>query len=404
MKKRFFYIVDPLYGFIDVRDEVCRNIIKHRYFQRLRRITQTGLAFYVYPSATHNRFAHSLGVYHLMGIAINELKKKRCFISQEEENLLIYCSLLHDIGHGPFSHVLENVLIPLDHEKLSLKVIDLLAREIEEDFSGVIKMLTVKEDDSFMRALIASQMDMDRLDYLGRDSFFTGVAEGTIGQHRILKTLSVLNGKLAIEEKALLSIENFLHARMVMYKQVYLHKTVLSAEVLLIKIIERARELINSGVTLPVTSCLLHVLRQKTEITDDTILSFLEIDEAEIWSAIKQWRTATDRVLSCLCESLLLRRLYKAEISINGDMPGSIDTAIKKLKKRGFTEKEIDYFIVRKKEKFTFYDRKNPILVLRKDGSITEIHEISPLIATYPESQSFVFYFYPQEGGMLDIL
>src|SRR5580704_12978787 len=242
-------INDPVYGFITLDQDLLLNIVAHPYYQRLRRIYQMAFAHLVYPGAVHTRLHHSLGAYHLMGNALTELKSKGIQISEEEELSSKIAILLHDIGHGPFSHALENVLIKnVHHEALSLRIMNILNEEFNGQLQTAIDIFTNSHEKRFLHQLISGQLDVDRMDYLTRDSFFTGVSEGVIGYDRIIKMLTVHGGELMVEEKAIYSTEKFLVSRRLMYWQVYLHKTVLCAEKMLVKIIERARELINRGI------------------------------------------------------------------------------------------------------------------------------------------------------------
>src|ERR1700733_1174935 len=294
-------INDPVYGFITVDHPLLLKIIAHPYYQRLRRIHQMAFAHLVYPGAVHTRLHHSLGAYHLMGNAVVELRRKGVEISEEEELGVKTAILLHDIGHGPFSHALENVLIRgVHHERLSL----LIMRRLNDEFGGLletgIRIFTNDHPKRFLHQLVSGQLDMDRMDYLTRDSFFTGVSEGVIGYDRILKMLVVHEGELMVEEKAIYSIEKFLVSRRLMYWQVYLHKTVLSAEKMLVKIVEPAKELIASGEKLHCSSPVLEFFLQNTSFHSSSVPlhSFCLLDDFDVMGTIKNWMVHKDIVLS----------------------------------------------------------------------------------------------------------
>lgn len=398
MKKRFFYINDPIYGFIDIKEPIFRAVINHNYFQRLRRIHQTGLSYLVYPSANHTRFSHSLGVYFLMEMTIEELRKKKADISYKDEINLRLAGLLHDIGHSPFSHVLERFILPYPHEVITKHVITLISRDLGEDFSDVIKILSGEHKLSFINSLISSQIDLDRIDYLNRDSFFTGVAEGTIGYNRLIKTFVVVDGALVSEEKALLSIENFLHARSLMYKQVYLHKTVLSAENVLISIINRAKFLYQHGENISLPLALKSILNGRKELTEDVICSFLELDDYDIMFYIKEWTKSKDRVLSLLSNALLRRRLFKAITQKDPVSREFIHEVKNKLKKKNLNEDEINYLIIEKTESFSFYKRTQPIIIVCKNGEVVPMENLSSLINAHPDEEKIFCFCYPKES------
>ena len=310
-------INDPVHGFITIDHPVLFNILSHSYYQRLRRIHQMALAHLVYPGAVHTRLLHSLGAYHLMRIALNELKNKGIEITTDEEIAAKAAILLHDIGHGPFSHALESILIPnADHEHIGLQII----HEMNNQFSGALdlalQILTDKYHKPFLHQLISGQLDVDRMDYLTRDSFFTGVSEGVIGYDRIIKMLTVHDDQLMIEEKGIYSVEKFLIARRQMYWQVYLHKAVLSAEKMLVKIIERAREIYKAtDVLMNIYSPLDYFLNSFTGIMNKEALEkFCRLDDDDIMYAVKKWSSHPDTVLSTLCRNLLNRKLLKCRL------------------------------------------------------------------------------------------
>ncbi len=341
-----------MYGFVSVAYEIVFDLIEHPYFQRLRNIKQLGLTHLVYPGALHTRFHHALGAMHLMAIALETLKNKGVVITDEEAEAVTVAILLHDIGHGPFSHALESCIIPgLEHEALSV----LIMKKLDIEFKGKLKLaIEIFEDKypkKFLHQLVSSQLDMDRLDYLNRDSFYTGVSEGVIGFDRILKMLNVVNDELVVEEKGIYSIEKFLIARRLMYWQVYLHKTVIAAEQLLMKILKRAKELASEGHTLfatPAFQILLnHQISKENFFQDEKYLeAFMKLDDHDIYSSIKVWTEHSDKILSRLCSFLINRTLYSIEIeNIEIDesrviqMKNDLEQSLFK------TENEKDYFV-----------------------------------------------------------
>lgn len=317
-KKKIFN--DPVYGFVSVPYEIVFDLIEHPYFQRLRNIKQLGLTHLVYPGALHTRFHHALGAMHLMGIALETLRNKGIEITHDEAKAATIAILLHDVGHGPFSHALENCIVPsIKHEDLSL----LLMKRLNDEFNGeltlAIEIFEDKYTKRFLHQLVSSQLDMDRMDYLNRDSFYTGVSEGVIGFDRILKMIYVVDDQLVIEEKGIYSIEKFLIARRLMYWQVYFHKTVIAAEQLLLQILKRAKHLAINGERLFASPSFDFLLRNNPSAADfkgdERFLdAFANIDDNDIYSSIKVWASHTDKVLSTLCQELVSRRLYAIEI------------------------------------------------------------------------------------------
>ena len=314
MANKLKIINDPVHGFIKIPYEIIFDIMEHRCFQRLRRISQTGLLSLIFPGATHTRFHHAIGAMHLMFNALEILKQKGVKISTEEEKGAMLAVLLHDVGHGPFSHALENILMDnWHHEKLSL----LLMEQLNEEFSGeltiAIQMFQGKYHRKFFNQLISSQLDVDRLDYLKRDSFYTGVSEGNINTQRILSTLNVLDDELVLDEKGIYSIEHYLVARMFMYWQVYYHKAAVLAENLLIKIMNRAKTLVSQNVKVEASENLKYFLYREsfTEATEEDIARFMELDDTDVLQAIKSWKNHDDFVLSYLCKTVINRKFPK---------------------------------------------------------------------------------------------
>jgi HD superfamily phosphohydrolase len=314
-------INDPVYGFITIDHPLIFDVIQHHDYQRLRRILQMGLAHLVYPGAMHTRMLHSLGAYHLMHLALQELRDKGVEITPEEDVAARVAILLHDIGHGPFSHTLENTLVEgVYHEDISALIMEKMNRELDGRLELAIRIFKGDHPKQFLHQLVSSQLDVDRMDYLNRDSFYTGVYEGVIGYDRIIKMLTVHDGELMVEEKGIHSIEKFIIARRLMYWQVYLHKTVLSAENMLIKILARAKELSLAGEKLFASPCLAFFLQQKINRAifvdqPEYLDQFCRLDDFDIMAAIKVWATHPDKILSMLCTGVVNRRLFKIKLS-----------------------------------------------------------------------------------------
>jgi HD superfamily phosphohydrolase len=317
-KKKIFN--DPVYGFVTVPTELLFDLIEHPYFQRLRRIQQLGLTNFVYPGALHTRFHHALGAMHLMQLALRTLKDKGVKISAAEGEAAQVAILLHDIGHGPLSHALEtSIFQDIPHEQLSLYLMERLNEQFPSRLTLAMEMFKGSYGRTFFHQLVSSQLDMDRLDYLNRDSFYTGVEEGRPGADRLIKMLQVVDERLVLEEKAVYSVENFLVSRRLMYWQVYLHKAVTSAEQMVIRVMQRARDLARAGVPVAGSSCLTYFLGRAVTLAefeqDSEILSrFVQLDDIDIWGAIKSWASHDDKVLSFLSQSLLNRQLFKIVI------------------------------------------------------------------------------------------
>lgn len=372
-------INDPVHGFITIDHPLLLDIIAHPYYQRLRRIYQMAFAHLVYPGAVHTRLHHSLGAYHLMCNALSELKGKGFPITPEEELGAKIAILLHDIGHGPFSHALENHLIRnIEHETISLLIMKTLNDEFNGNLQTAIDIFTDNYPKPFLHQLISGQLDVDRMDYLTRDSFFTGVAEGVIGYDRIIKMLTVNDGELMVEEKGIYSIEKFLVSRRLMYWQVYLHKTVLSAEMMLVNIIRRAKELINQGAPL-ITASEPFSFFLENENTDSLIeqnlSTFCRLDDVDVTCTIKNWCMHSDKVLSLLCQLLIDRKLLK--VKLQNEPFSEVTIAEKKadvMKQLSISEKEAGYFAFTGEASNTTYTLNDEnINILFKDGSVRDI-------------------------------
>lgn len=373
-------INDPVYGFITIDHPLILQIISHPIYQRLRNIHQMAFAHLVYPGAVHSRLHHSLGAYHLMCSALNELKSKGTVITPEEELGAKVAILLHDIGHGPFSHALENELIEnVHHEKISMLIMKKMNDEFNGQLQTAIDIFNDKYPKRFLHQLISGQLDVDRMDYLIRDSFFTGVAEGVIGYDRILKMLVVHNGDLMVEEKGIYSIEKFLVSRRLMYWQVYLHKTVLSAEMMLVKIIHRAKELIAKNITTKAASDPLDFFLQHAHVSiEENLDRFCQLDDHDMMATIKNWTSHPDIILATLCRYLVDRNLLKVKLQAE-----PFDKTIVEEKKKEAAKKfnipveETDYFVFTGVASNTTYNPGDErINILFKDGSVKDISQV----------------------------
>ena len=375
-------INDPVYGFITIDHPLILDIIAHPYYQRLRRIYQMAFAHLVYPGAVHSRLHHSLGAYHLMCNALSELKNKGIEITHEEELGAKIAILLHDIGHGPYSHTLEKELInDVHHETISLLIMQVLNKEFNGQLQTAIDIFTNKYHKKFLYQLIAGQVDVDRMDYLTRDSFFTGVSEGVIGYDRIIKMLTVHNGQLMVEEKAIYSIEKFLVSRRLMYWQVYLHKTVLSAEMMLVKIIQRAKELITKEIkTEAATSALNYFLQNPStdHKTQEHLDTFCRLDDFDVMSTVKNWIDHPDKILSTLCSGLVDRKLYKVKLQADSFDNSLVNEKKKELMQRfSISNEEADYFVFTGEAINTTYNPEDEkINILFKDESVKDISKV----------------------------
>lgn len=374
---------DPIYGFITVENTLIFNIIEHRYFQRLRRISQMGLSYLVYPGANHTRFHHGLGCVFLMKKAIETLRMKDININKEEREALYIAILLHDIGHGPFSHALEHSIVEnVHHEELSLHFMELLNKEFDGKLSLAVQIFKGEYHRKFMHQLISGQLDMDRLDYLKRDSFYSGVAEGNINAERLITMLNVVDDSLVIEDKGIYSVEKFIVARRLMYWQVYLHKTGLAAENVLVKILKRAKELTKKGITLPASKALKYFLKNNVSPKnfDKSVLdTFSKLDDFDIISAIKNWCDHEDFVLSYLCNAIINRKLPKVQMQIQEYSRSDIARLREIVKaKYNLNEEELNYMVFTGRVQNQAYStEKEQINILYRSGEIKDIANAS---------------------------
>lgn len=370
---------DPIYGFITIPNALIYDLIEHPYFQRLRRVSQMGLSHLVYPGAHHTRFHHAIGCMHLMQKAVQILRFKDVEISEDEANAVYIAILLHDIGHGPFSHALElSIVNGVHHEGISLKFMEALNDEFDGQLTLAIQVFKGDYHRKFLYQLISSQLDMDRLDYLKRDSFYTGVAEGNINSERLIVMLNVKDDKLVVEEKGIYSVEKFIVARRLMYWQVYLHKTGLVAEKLLEKVLKRAKELVANGVKLPASkafSYFLENLIDNDNFTLNTLKTFSRLDDYDVLFAIKEWISNDDMVLSSLCESLINRKLPKVTLQNTPFTESEIKEVNESVKNTfKLSTSDIGYFVYHGEISNQAYDStKNNIQILYKNGAIKDI-------------------------------
>ena len=407
-------INDPVFGFLNIPDGVLFTILQHPYMQRLNRIRQLGLSFFVYPGAMHSRFLHSLGAMHLMHEAITSLREKGVDITDNEATAAMAAILLHDVGHGPFSHVFEEAgMLPegMSHEDISLMMMyeirdwfssSLIALPKERAEASFIMNLAIRifkdeYEKHFLHQLISSQLDVDRLDYLCRDSFFCGVTEGSVASARILKMMNVKDGRLVVEAKGIYSIEKFLVARRLMYWQVYLHHTSVAAEQLLIKILTRAKQLIHNGVELFASPALKYFL-QKNNNTNDLLKWYAALDDSDLLSAIKVWINSGDKVLNVLCECFCNRQLFKGKL-LSSSLTEEEREALcnEYIARFGVSKDEAEYFFVEHVSTSNTYSEKGEAIdILYKDGSVRDIAEASEMLnmetLTYKPQKIYLFH------------
>jgi HD superfamily phosphohydrolase len=393
-------INDPVYGFITIDHPLILQIISHPWYQRLRNIHQMAFAHLVYPGAVHSRLHHSLGAYHLMCNALQELKGKGVSITPEEELGAKTAILLHDIGHGPFSHALEKELITgVHHETISNLLMQQLNRELGGALQTAIEIFSGNHPKRFLHQLISGQLDVDRLDYLIRDSFFTGVAEGVVSYDRIIKMLTVKDGELLVEEKAIFSIEKFLVSRRLMYWQVYIHKTVLAAEMMLVKLIRRAKELIARNNRVQAATPELDLFLQQEESGDFIVQhldTFCRLDDHDVMATIKNWCHHDDKILSLLCRSLVERKLFKISIQAEPFDPSLVTARKKQVSGQlGISDGEADYFVFTGDASNTTYDpRDERINILFKDGAVKDISKVDNALIHQDLSSTIKKYYF----------
>lgn len=390
---------DPIYGFITIPNPLVYDLIQHPYFQRLRRISQMGMSYLVYPGAHHTRFHHALGCMHIMQKAVEVLRFKGVTISGDEENALYVAILLHDIGHGPFSHAMEHSIVEnVNHESISLLFMDRLNQLFDGKLSLAIQIFKGDYHRKFMLQLISSQLDMDRMDYLKRDSFYTGVAEGNINSDRLIQMMTVVDDVLVMEEKGIYSIEKFLMARRLMYWQAYLHKTSLVAELILTKILKRAKELTQKGIMLPASEPLLFFMQQKIELGDfsETVLdTFSQLDDYDIVSALKSWQHHDDFILSSLSKMIINRDLLKVRLGSEKFPKEEIEGLLERFAARHqLSKEEASYFVFKGKIKNQAYSKEaEPIHIYKKDRTIEDVVEVSDQLSLKALSKPVTKYY-----------
>lgn len=398
-------INDPVFGFISIPNELIFDVLQHPYVQRLNRIRQLGLSYVVYPGAQHSRFLHSIGAMHLMSDAIASLRQKGIAITDDEANGAMIAILLHDLGHAPFSHVMEHTLIEgITHEDVSLIMMEQINREMHGALDTAIAIFTNKYSKHFLHQLISSQFDMDRMDYLCRDSFFTGVTEGSVASARLIKMLNVVDDHLVIEAKGIYSVEKFLIARRLMYWQVYLHKTSVAAEQLLIKILERAKQLAREGVELFCPPALHYFLYQ--HMTGDAfaqdsyaLQQYALLDDSDILSAIKAWQAQSDTTLRLLAEAFVNRRLFKGRLLEQPLTAEERNSLLKQYaQKFGITASDAEYFFTEHVSTSNTYSEKDDSIdILYNDGKVRNIAEASEMLnlqtLTYKPQKLYLFYY-----------
>ena len=397
-------INDPIYGFITIPNTLIFDLIEHRYFQRLRRVSQMGMSYMVYPGAHHTRFQHAIGCIYLMQRAVRVLRFKGVEVSEDEENAVYIAILLHDVGHGAFSHALENSIVTgISHEEISLKFMETLNDEFDGKLSLAIQIFKGAYHRMFLNQLISSQLDMDRLDYLKRDSFYTGVSEGNINSDRLIAMLNVKDDVLVIEEKGIYSVEKFIVSRRLMYWQVYLHKTGLVAEKILVKTLQRAKELTEKGIKLRASSALTYFLQYQittTNFTDETLEIFSRLDDYDVLSAIKEWTVSDDRILASLSKMLVDRKLWYVKIQNNSF---NIDDLAKTKKEvqddLQLSDEEMNYFFIQDTVSNQAYSEvDNQIQILYKNDLVKNIVEASDHLNIQTLSKPVVKHFvcYPK--------
>lgn len=400
-------VSDPVYGFVTIPSDLIFSLIEEPVFQRLRRIKQMGLADFVYPGAIHTRFSHALGAMHLMSMALNNLRSKGCDISEREYESALIAILLHDVGHGPFSHALEaSILNDVSHEKLSYLFMQHLNRKYDGALEVAIQIFCNTYPRPFLHQLVSSQLDIDRLDYLKRDCFYTGVSEGNIGVERIVNVINVVDERLVVEEKGMYSIEHFLNARRLMYWQVYLHKTAISAENMLIQVIRRAKHLTKQGDNVFATPALRMLIDRQVQLTDfecdvNCLDAFAAIDDYDVWGSIKMWVSHSDRVLATISRMLLERKLFKVLLSNEKPEKAFVQQMGGRVKQHfQLSRQETDYFFIQGSTSNAAYVAGGETInILTKKGKLVDIASASDLPNIKAMSKIVKKYFlcYPKE-------
>lgn len=381
-------ISDPVFGFIKIKRGLLYDIVQHPFFQRLNRINQLGLASVVYPGARHTRFQHSLGAFHLMSEAIKSLTEKGVYIFDSEAEAVQAAILMHDIGHGPFSHVLENTLIHgISHEDISLMMMEQINHDLKDQLNLAISIFKDEYPNKIFHQLISSQLDMDRLDYLRRDSFYTGVTEGNIGSARIIKMLNVADDKLVVDSKGIYSIENYLTTRRLMYWQVYLHKTAVGYEKVLVNTLKRAKYLVRQGLNVFATPALAYFLKNDIDAQwfashPEALQMYAELDDSDIWSALKVWKHSEDKILSTLATDMTDRHLFKVEVTEQRPEDDYLQEKMRQIAvAMGIPEEDAHYLLTLTEIGKDMYDPEDDSIgILYKDGTVKDIAEASEIL------------------------
>lgn len=381
-------ISDPVFGFIKIKRGLLYDIVQHPFFQRLNRINQLGLASVVYPGARHTRFQHSLGAFHLMSEAIKSLTEKGAYIFDSEAEAVQAAILMHDIGHGPFSHVLENTLIHgISHEDISLMMMEQINHDLKDQLNLAISIFKDEYPNKIFHQLISSQLDMDRLDYLRRDSFYTGVTEGNIGSARIIKMLNVADDKLVVDSKGIYSIENYLTTRRLMYWQVYLHKTAVGYEKVLVNTLKRAKYLVRQGQDVFATPALAYFLKNDIDAQwfashPEALQMYAELDDSDIWSALKVWKHSEDKILSTLATDMTDRHLFKVEVTEQRPEDDYLQEKMHQIAvAMGIPEEDAHYLLTLTEIGKDMYDPEDDSIgILYKDGTVKDIAEASEIL------------------------
>ena len=381
-------ISDPVFGFIKIKRGLLYDIVQHPFFQRLNRINQLGLASVVYPGARHTRFQHSLGAFHLMSEAIKSLTEKGVYIFDSEAEAVQAAILMHDIGHGPFSHVLENTLIHgISHEDISLMMMEQINHDLKDQLNLAISIFKDEYPNKIFHQLISSQLDMDRLDYLRRDSFYTGVTEGNIGSARIIKMLNVADDKLVVDSKGIYSIENYLTTRRLMYWQVYLHKTAVGYEKVLVNTLKRAKYLVRQGQDVFATPALAYFLKNDIDAQwfashPEALQMYAELDDSDIWSALKVWKHSDDKILSTLATDMTDRHLFKVEVTEQRPEDDYLQEKMHQIAvAMGIPDEDAHYLLTLTEIGKDMYDPEDDSIgILYKDGTVKDIAEASEIL------------------------
>ena len=381
-------ISDPVFGFIKIKRGLLYDIVQHPFFQRLNRINQLGLASVVYPGARHTRFQHSLGAFHLMSEAIKSLTEKGVYIFDSEAEAVQAAILMHDIGHGPFSHVLENTLIHgISHEDISLMMMEQINHDLKDQLNLAISIFKDEYPNKIFHQLISSQLDMDRLDYLRRDSFYTGVTEGNIGSARIIKMLNVADDKLVVDSKGIYSIENYLTTRRLMYWQVYLHKTAVGYEKVLVNTLKRAKYLVRQGLNVFATPALAYFLKNDIDAQwfashPEALQMYAELDDSDIWSALKVWKHSDDKILSTLATDMTDRHLFKVEVTEQRPEDDYLQEKMHQIAvAMGIPDEDAHYLLTLTEIGKDMYNPEDDSIgILYKDGTVKDIAEASEIL------------------------